>query len=88
MVETLLTAAAKHEHAVQGLPDTLRALHAGRLVMLVSAEGFAPRGAQCTHCTSLVASGQGPCLYCGGTVQEVEDLVERMVVRAWGDVLI
>jgi peptide chain release factor subunit 1 len=83
VVETLLTAAAKHEHAVQGLPDTLRALQAGRIITLVYAEGFAPRGAQCAHCTSLLAAGQVPCPHCGGTVQEVEDLVERMVVRVW-----
>jgi peptide chain release factor subunit 1 len=78
LVEELLTAAAKHEQATQGLQSTLRALRERRIWRLVYAEGFSPPGKECPNCSSLLSAEPKTCRYCGGNLKPVTDLIERM----------
>ncbi|SRR5260370_163394 len=81
LVEELITAASKQRHAVRGLDDTLLALQEWRVWQLIYADGFGPRGGQCTNCRALLAKDSEGCGYCGEAVRVVEDLIELAVAR-------
>ncbi len=81
LVEELLTAAAKHEQATQGLQPTLRALREKRIWRLVYAEGFNPQGKECPNCSSLLIAEPKTCKYCRTHLKPLDDLIERMAER-------
>jgi peptide subunit release factor 1 (eRF1) len=81
LVEELITAASKQKQAVRGLDDTLLALQEWRVWQLVYADGFGPRGGQCTNCGALLAKDTEGCGYCGEAVRVVEDLIELAAAR-------
>jgi peptide chain release factor subunit 1 len=81
LVEELLTAAAKHEQATQGLQPTLRALREKRIWRLVYAEGFNPPGKECPNCSSLLSTEAKTCRYCGGHLKPLTDLIECMAEK-------
>jgi peptide subunit release factor 1 (eRF1) len=75
LVNSLVTAAAKHQKAVLGLDETLLALQEWRVWQLVYADGFTSQGGKCTNCGALLTYQNQPCSYCGGPVREISDLV-------------
>jgi peptide chain release factor subunit 1 len=81
LVEDLLTAAAKHKQATQGLQPTLRALRENRIWRLVYVEGFNPRGKECPKCSSLATNEPKTCKYCGTPLKPLDDLIERMAEK-------
>ena len=81
LVEELITASEKQKQAVRGLDDTLLALQEWRVWQLVYADGFVPRGAQCTNCGALLAQESEACGYCGEAVRIVDDLIELAAAR-------
>jgi len=82
LVDLLLTAAAKERRAVTGLGATVHAAVEGRVMSLVYEEGRQARGAECEACGSLFEEQPEQCPNCGGTVQALDDLMERLVERA------
>jgi peptide chain release factor subunit 1 len=75
LVESLITAAAKHQPAVVGLDEILIALQEWRIGQLIYADGYHAPGGQCTNCEALLAESSEPCTYCGSSVRELYDLV-------------
>lgn len=81
-VEKLVTRDVDHHHPVAlGLESTLLALTEGRIMRLIYADGFRPKGGQCTKCGMLFARTDGSCDYCVGTIVPIDDLVERIEER-------
>lgn len=83
-VESLITAALKHDHAVAGLSDILEALHSGRVHRLIVGKNYRIEGEQCTRCWRLLATVTGEpagqpvgCPFCGGDLQSAPDFVNR-----------
>lgn len=69
--------------AVAGMNDTLAALEANRVEVLVVAPDLQAGGVRCARCGHLSAGAPGrPCELCGGPVLEVPDLVEEAVELA------
>jgi peptide subunit release factor 1 (eRF1) len=81
LVESLITAAAKHQKAVIKLGPTVRAIQEQRVFQLVYADGFAPSGSQCGTCGALFAEEKTTCDYCGQAVNGISDLIERAAER-------
>lgn len=80
LVEELIAADGRHP-VRHGLENTVRALGEGRIWRLIYASGFSSRGSQCPNCAMIFAGTEGSCVYCGGAIEPVDDLVERMVER-------
>lgn len=76
LVESLITSAKKERKGVLGLEDTLIALQEYRIMELVYADGFRATGRQCKNCGALMTGDVAACIYCGGDVRSVDDLVE------------
>jgi peptide subunit release factor 1 (eRF1) len=82
VVESLLTAAGKGDRAVVGPMATLEALNEGRIWRLVYARNPGLTGAACAQCGALFWEPQHQtCWYCGGTLEAVSDLLNRIVER-------
>lgn len=83
LVDLLLTAAGKDRRAVTGLGRTVRATVEGRMMSLVYEEGHQARGGECVRCGTLFEEQPQPwCPNCGGYIQPVDDLMERLVESA------
>jgi len=82
LVDLLLTAAAKDRRAVTGLGPTVRAAVEGRVMSLVYEEGRQEAGGECARCGVLLEGQPQPCPHCGGYVERVDDLMERLVESA------
>jgi peptide chain release factor subunit 1 len=78
LVEELLTAAAKGNHAVVGLERTLTAINDNRVQMLVLVEGFHENGYVCPNCNALTVS-DGLCKNCETQLSAVPDVVETAI---------
>lgn len=76
-----LIAAEGHRPVTLGLERTIQALCEERIWRLVYAAGFSPKGGRCENCNLLLTATEGTCSYCGGAVQPVSDLMERMAER-------
>ena len=48
---------------------------------LVYADGFTPPGGECVNCGALYAEKKDACDYCGRSVREVGDLIDRADAR-------
>ena len=81
-VNDVVTAAAKDGKAVVGLGHTLKAVNSDRVWELVSSEDFHAPGFECSKCAALFSGNKGSCQYCGGALQPVGDVVERMLEHA------
>ena len=89
LVNSLISAAAKQEGAVIGLDETLAAAHAGNVRVLVVADGFRAPGYRCNGCGYLSSHPTVECLFCGASVEQVEDSIEiaiQQVLRDGGEV--
>ena len=82
LVDLLLTAAGKERRAVTGLGGTVRAAVEGRVMSLVYDEGHQESGGECARCGTLFEGQPQPCPHCGGYVERVDDLIERLVESA------
>jgi peptide subunit release factor 1 (eRF1) len=80
LVEQLITAGSKQNQGVLGMEGTLLALQEWRVWQLIYADGFAPRGSQCTNCGAL-CTGRASCPYCGQSTNEISDLVDLAAAR-------
>jgi peptide chain release factor subunit 1 len=81
-VKEVVTAAAKHEHALVGLGHTLKAVNSERVWQLIYAEGFTAPGFECSKCSALFSLENPSCHYCGAAVRPISDVVERAVEHA------
>ena len=80
IVDELLDGNPPHIVA-HGLEKTLLALAEKRVWRMVYGDGFGRPGGRCANCGMLFARASGACDYCGGAVQPVDDLLERMAER-------
>jgi len=76
-----LIAADGRQPVTLGLERTLQALSEERIWRLVYAAGFHPKGGRCEKCELLLTGADGACVYCGGTVRPVSDLMEPVAER-------
>ncbi len=76
-----LIAADGRQPVTLGLERTLQALSEERIWRLIYAAGFDPKGSRCKNCDALSAKTEGGCVYCGGAVQPLSDLMEPMAER-------
>jgi peptide chain release factor subunit 1 len=93
-VNEVVTTAAKNGKAVVGLGHTLKAVNSDRVWELIYSEDFHAPGFECSRCTALfsadgeaqarqrAASSKASCQYCGGALQPVGDVVERVLEHA------
>jgi hypothetical protein len=77
IVAEVLTAAARKENAVTGLRNTLNAVNQGRVWQLIYSDGFHSPGFECVKCAALFATERSACVYCGGKIELVRDVVGR-----------
>jgi peptide chain release factor subunit 1 len=82
IVKELLRGASGNGKTVAGLEHTLNAVSSGRVWELVYSEGLSSPGFECSRCTALFSVPQQSCVYCGGSVDPVADVVERAVDHA------
>lgn len=78
LVESLITAALKRDHAVIGLSETVDAVHSGRVYRLVVSRNFRHSGSQCTRCAMLIVNQQNDCPMCPGEAEPAPDFVNRL----------
>jgi peptide chain release factor subunit 1 len=81
-VNEVVTAAAKNGKAVIGLGHTLKAMNSDRVWELVYSEDFHTPGFECSKCAALFSAERASCQYCGGVLQPVGDVVERVLEHA------
>jgi peptide chain release factor subunit 1 len=89
LVEVVITNAAKGKGAVVQIDDTLKAVHEGRVQTLLYQDGFRAAGYRCTSCGFVSAVELEFCPYCGGSCEQIPDVVDlavRKVMQEGGDV--
>jgi peptide chain release factor subunit 1 len=89
LVNSVVTKSAKRRGGVIGLDDTLKAVHDGRALTLVLAEGYRAPGYQCSGCGYLTARAHAACPFCGKMLTQISDAVElavRKVMQRGGEV--
>ena len=89
LANTIVTNAAKEHGGVLGLEETLKAVHDGRVQILLIREGFRAPGCRCKGCGYLSSKEQAACPYCGGECEQIADAVElavRKVMQLGGEV--
>ncbi|MGD2057105.1 MAG: hypothetical protein PVF85_00705 [Anaerolineales bacterium] len=84
LIKSVLTAAAK-ERGASGLDDTLQAVYAGNVQMLVIEDGYRAPGFRCTNCGFISAEPSEECPFCGNPFEEIEDVVEVAVHKVLQD---
>ncbi|MDQ3145793.1 MAG: hypothetical protein M3R01_02470, partial [Actinomycetota bacterium] len=81
LVARLKDEAGAGRKGVAGLDDTLRALVERRVETLVVSSGYVTPGWRCVACRNVARVGR-ECPACGGTMYEVDDVVEEAVEDA------
>jgi peptide subunit release factor 1 (eRF1) len=81
-VREVLRGVARNEKTVAGLGRTLKAVNSGRVWELIYSEGLSSPGFECAKCAALFSLKRKSCVYCGGSVHPVADVVERAVDHA------
>ncbi len=82
LIQKLRGEALSGNLGVIGLEDTLHAWQAGQVLTLLINEDFHAPGRQCPRCGSLTVL-EGPCPYCGQTLEPLWDVVEELIKRAF-----
>ncbi len=67
---------------VWGVEDTIKMLNEQRVMTLVVNDDYRRPGGYCTQCHTLHLETEGTCSYCGGTIEDVEDLIDLALERA------
>jgi len=89
LVENVITTAAKGNGGVIGLDDTLKAIHDGRVQVLLTSSGYRAAGYRCGTCGFMTSQPSGTCQFCGGTFIEITDAIEfavQGVMQSGGEV--
>lgn len=89
LVEQAISGAARQQGGVSHLDQTLKAVHDGRVQILLVREGFRAPGYQCTGCGYLTGKALTNCPYCGKAFGQIKDAVEmaaRSVLQQGGEV--
>jgi peptide subunit release factor 1 (eRF1) len=89
LAELIVTNAAKGKGGVLGLDDTLKAVHEGRVQVLLIRDHFQAPGCRCKSCGYLSAYEMASCPFCGGECEKIPDAVEmavRKVMQMGGEV--
>jgi peptide chain release factor subunit 1 len=81
LLERLMNQVRSGALGVVGLDSTIRALQQGQVNTLIVDDQFSKEGYRCGSCESLSVH-PGNCDYCGGTLQDVKDIVEQAVLDA------
>lgn len=81
LVYRLLDAVKSERMGVVGIAETLQALHAGCVRLLLLRDGLARMGRLCPHCGALALSGK-KCAYCWLNTEPILDLVSEMAQAA------
>jgi peptide subunit release factor 1 (eRF1) len=81
-VNEVLTAAAKKQKAVTGLTRTLNAVNQSRVWQLIYSDGLSEPGFECRQCAALFSADRPSCLYCGGPIERLHDVIGRAVEHA------
>jgi peptide chain release factor subunit 1 len=82
LVEDMMAGWKRGSGATVGLSDTLAALQEGRVATLLILAGYEAPGYRCDQCRYLTLADKDECPLCGGSMQEVEELVDIMTHRA------
>ncbi len=82
LVDEVIAGWKRGSGAAAGLFDTLAALQEHRAGTLVVAAGYEASGFRCKNCRYLMLAERDECPLCGGSIENVEDLVETITHRA------
>ena len=85
MIERLADDAGSGGRAVLGIRDTAAAVSQGRARELVVADGVEAAGQECSACGYMNAEEIARCPACRKPMEPVDDLVDRLVGRAYAD---
>jgi peptide subunit release factor 1 (eRF1) len=85
MIERLVDEAGARGRAVVGIRDATTAVSEGRARELVVADGVEANGYECTSCGALSAEKTAKCPACRSPMEPVDDLVDRLIGRAFLD---
>ncbi|OGO19721.1 MAG: hypothetical protein A2Z14_00690 [Chloroflexi bacterium RBG_16_48_8] len=85
LVNAVITAAAKGREGIIGLDETLGAVHAGRVQILLINEGFRALGFRCMGCGYVSAHAPEKCPFCHNEFEQIEDAVELVVRKVLED---
>jgi peptide subunit release factor 1 (eRF1) len=78
LVEGVLAELHDGGKAVAEFPGVLDAVNQGRVWKLFYAKGLKKVGGECSDCGAYAPDPTGPCTYCGGEVQRVTRIVDRL----------
>lgn len=81
-VQEIVVSAAKKGKAVVGLGRTLKAINTDRVWELIYAGDLLAPGYECTQCSALFSARTRHCVYCGSSIEPVDNVVEKAVERA------
>jgi len=81
-IEKLITKAMKNEMAVTGHDDVLFNLNEGRVMRLIFLKDIVISGYRCTGCGFLTTQEIKSCLYCGGKVEKMGNLIDFVVQKS------
>lgn len=68
---------------VAGLSGVIRALERGQIMTLLVNDGFAAPGFQCVSCGHMILSAEDECPYCGGELEEHDDIVAHVIDQVY-----
>jgi peptide subunit release factor 1 (eRF1) len=89
LVEKVVTGTAKAKGGVMYPEETLRAVHEGRVQILLIQDGFRIPGWRCSNCGFISTLEFEACPYCNGKPRQVVDAIElavEQVMQAGGEV--
>jgi len=78
LVEGVLAELHDGGKAIAEFPGVLDAVNQGRVWKLFYAKGLKKVGGECSDCGAYAPDPTGPCTYCGGEVQRVTRIVDRL----------
>jgi peptide subunit release factor 1 (eRF1) len=82
LVEEMIAGWKRGSGATAGLSDTLEALQEHRARLLLVAAGYEASGYRCQKCRYLTLVEEEECPLCGGTMEQVADIIDTLVHRA------
>jgi peptide chain release factor subunit 1 len=85
LIDAAITAAAKGREGVIRLDDTLGAVRAGNVQTLMISEGFRAPGFRCQSCGYLTTQELEQCVFCGSSIERIDDAVELAVRKVLSD---
>lgn len=89
LVNQALSGAARQQGGVLQLDPTLKAVHDGRVQILLVREGFRAPGYQCQGCGYITGKALTICPFCSNSFTQIKDAVEmaaRSVLQQGGEV--